>query len=280
MSGMYVEVKNVTTQPVNGTLAAQRASTENSILVSTNLPLGVVKGVAANVTASGFAMGNQPIVIDANTVFTDLPLSALSSGVTAIAAGPVVNGIMTAAAVSITPALVAVRSQKTHGSAGVFNLPIVTSTDIGGAVTVEPRAIGSGHTIVFQFSGSISSVGGVSAKDASGVNDVGLATFAIPAMPGNEVVVSLTGVPNNQRAKITINNINLTGSNAAASLGFLIGDVNSTRSVDASDASGVKARSGQTTNNNNYMFDVNASGAINVADILAVKARSGTVLVP
>ena len=276
-SGTFVEVK-ATAAPVNGTLTATRASVEVSILASTSLPLGVVKGVAANVTASGFAMGNQPIVIDSNTVFTDAALSALTSGVKAIAAGPVSNGVMNATAVSITPALVSVRSQKIHGTAGVFNLPIVTSTDISGAVTVEPRVIGSGHTIIFQFSSPISSVAGVTSRDASGLNNVGTATFAIPAMPGNEVVVTLTGVPNSQRARITINNINATGSNVAASIGFLVGDVNNTRAVDAGDASGVKARSGQIADGSNFMFDVNVSGAINVSDIMAVKARSGQVL--
>ena len=63
-------------------------------------------------------------------------------------------------------------------------------------------------------------------------------------------------------------------------MGFLVGDVNNTRSVNSSDISAVKARSGQTTSALNFMFDVNASGAINSSDISAVKARSGLVLPP
>ena len=60
--------------------------------------------------------------------------------------------------------------------------------------------------------------------------------------------------------------------------GFLVGDVNNTRSVNASDISAVKARSGQVTSAANFRFDVNASGAINASDISAVKARSGLAL--
>ena len=64
----------------------------------------------------------------------------------------------------------------------------------------------------------------------------------------------------------------------SVSLGFLIGDVNNTRSVNSSDISGVKARSGQGTTIGNFRFDVNATGAINSSDISAVKARSGVTL--
>ena len=66
--------------------------------------------------------------------------------------------------------------------------------------------------------------------------------------------------------------------NPSVSLGFLVGDVNNSRSVNSSDISSVKARSGQTTDATNFKFDVNSSGAINSSDISAVKARSGLVL--
>ena len=69
-----------------------------------------------------------------------------------------------------------------------------------------------------------------------------------------------------------------TGETVAANIGFLVGDVNNTRSVNSSDISGVKARSGQTTTAANFRFDVNATGTINSSDISAVKARSGLTL--
>ena len=180
---------------------------------------------------------------------------------------------------TVGTALVAVQSRKAHGSAGTYNLAVDRTIGISGAVTVESRAISAGHTIVFQFSGPVISVGGVSSQDASSTA-VGSATFAIPASPGNEVVVTLTGVPDNRRATIALSNVNGSAINASASMGFLIGDVNNTRSVNSSDISGVKARLSQTTNAANFKFDVNASGAIGSADISAVKARAGLVLAP
>ena len=66
--------------------------------------------------------------------------------------------------------------------------------------------------------------------------------------------------------------------NATASLGFLVGDVNNSRSVTATDILQVKGRSGQVTDATNFKFDLNASGSITASDILAVKGRSGLVL--
>ena len=61
-------------------------------------------------------------------------------------------------------------------------------------------------------------------------------------------------------------------------LGFLVGDINNSGSVNSSDISGVQARSDQSVDATNFKYDVNVSGAINSSDISAVKARSGLVL--
>ena len=164
--------------------------------------------------------------------------------------------------------LVAVQSRKTHGAAGNFDIAIDAVPQISGAVTVEPRAIGTDHTIIFQFDTLITATGIVATS-------VGSATATIS---GNDVIVSLTGVPNSSRAQVTLTNVSNAGVNASAFIGFLIGDVNNTRSVNSSDISGVKARSGQATTAANFKFDVNTSGAINSSDISAVKARSGLLL--
>ena len=183
------------------------------------------------------------------------------------------------ATVSVTPmaatplTLIGVASRKIHGAAGVFDIPINNSIPIDGPVNVEPRVIGAGHSLVFQFNATVDSIGPVTAIDESMV-----AVTATPAQSRNEVIVSLPTMPNNKRVTVSLPTINGIALNASASMGLLVGDVNDSRSVNSSDISGVKARSGQTTTAANFRFDVNASGAINSSDISASKARSGISL--
>lgn len=327
VDGTFVEVK-ATTQPVGGTLNATRVSVEGSVLASANMNLGLLQGVAANVSTNSFMMGNQLVMTNAQTVFsgfnanppspalaaasptvfdagnvtvkgsvpslfaqlklaapaeyallTAATSTALVNGVQALATGPVVNGVMTAQTVTITAlpvSLLAVQSRMTHGTAGTFDLLIDKAIPISGAVTVEPRNNGVAHTIVFQFDGPVTSVGGVTSQNVNSIG-VGTASFAIT---GNDVLVTLTGLPDNQRLTVALSNVNVAGANASASMGFLQGDVNNSGSVNSSDISGVKSRAGQTADATNFKFDVNASGAINSSDISSVKARSGLTLGP
>ncbi|MBL0125269.1 MAG: hypothetical protein IPP88_22205 [Betaproteobacteria bacterium] len=155
-------------------------------------------------------------------------------------------------------------SRKTHGPAGPFDLLIDDAQSIGGAVTVEPRAIGTGHTIVFTFSGTVSATGSATTPVGSAAVSAGTAS--------NEVIVTLTGVPDAQRATVSLSGVNGTTSKSV-SLGFLIGDVNNSRNVTQTDVSSVKARSGQPANASNFLMDLNATGVIGSADIAATKAR-------
>lgn len=169
------------------------------------------------------------------------------------------------------PFMLAIVSRKSHGGR-VFDLPISGGSANIVGVPVEPRAIGNGHTIAFQFDGSITVAGSVTAIDSVGAT-VGAA--AVPA--GNEVLVTLTSIPDNSR--VTISLVGVNGAvDASVSMGFLVGDVNNSRSVNSSDISNVKARSGQTADASNFKSDLNASGTINSSDISAVKARSGLTL--
>ena len=176
---------------------------------------------------------------------------------------------------NVSPAvlnLLSVVSRKLHG-ATPFEMTIAHTLPITGLVTVEPRVIGGGHTLVFRFDNTVSSVGAATALDAM-MNIAGNATVT-PS--GNDAIVTLTSVADNKRLTVTLTGINGSGT-ASASMGFLVGDVNNTRSVTASDISSVKARSGQTATALNFQFDVNATGAITASDISAVKARSGATL--
>ena len=175
---------------------------------------------------------------------------------------------------SVTPSasipfiLTSVRSRKSHGSVGSFDLPLDTSQAVGGLVTVEPRN-GSSHDIVFQFNGPVTSPGNVSITPFGTVS-------ASPL--GNEVLVTVTNVPDKKRVTVTLTNVNGSTPPTPVSIGFLVGDVNNSRSVNLDDVRGVKSRSGQTADAWNFKYDVNASGAINSSDVSTVKARLGLVL--
>ena len=164
-------------------------------------------------------------------------------------------------------ALLGVQSRKTHGIAGTFDLPIIAL--VAPNITVEPRIIDTGHRIVFQFDGPITVPGSAT------VAPMGSATVSAS---GSEVTVLLTAIPDNQRVTVSLSGVNGGATSVQAAIGFSVGDANNTQSVNSSDISGVKARSGQTTTAANFKFDVNISGAINSSDISAVKARSGLTL--
>ena len=172
----------------------------------------------------------------------------------------------------------AVVSRKQH--VGIDRDIVIDHTlTIGGNISSEPRSIGAGHLIVFQFSGAVNQPGFAGAVD-SALFDIGSASAAVNPLASNEVIVTLTGVPDNRRVTVSLANTNGIVTPFTASVGFLVGDVNGTRSVNSSDISGVKARSGQAAGALNFKFDVNVSGSINSSDISAVKGRSGLALAP
>ena len=168
--------------------------------------------------------------------------------------------------------LLSVVSRKFHG-ATAFSLNIDYHQALTGNITVEPRAIGSGHTLVFHFDAPVTTVGAATVLDALSAS-VGTAT--VTALSG-DVVVILTNVADNKRLTITLNGINGSGT-AMASMGFLVGDVTNSRSVNAADISAVKANVGKTLDTYTYKLDLNADGSITQVDVSAVKARSGLIL--
>jgi hypothetical protein len=58
-------------------------------------------------------------------------------------------------------------------------------------------------------------------------------------------------------------------------MNMLVGDINSSKTVNASDIGAVKAQSGTPVTAANFRADVAVSGAITASDIGLVKSRSG-----
>ncbi|MEP7154135.1 MAG: fibronectin type III domain-containing protein [Betaproteobacteria bacterium] len=183
------------------------------------------------------------------------------------------------ATVAVTPGSLAftgiVVSRKAHGvSAQELDVDIANPAEpIDGNVTVEPRSIGGGHRIAFRFDGPVSNVMSVTAVDSALVA-VG---SPVSAFVGNELIVTLTNIADRTRVMISLVGVN--GSvDASATIGFMVGDISGSRSVNAVDIAMVKAHLTQTVNASNFYMDIDANGTINNADLAAVKARSGLAL--
>jgi len=121
---------------------------------------------------------------------------------------------------------------------------------------------GAHQTIVFTFDKSISGA-------AANISD-GAATAGAPTVSGNNVVVGLTGVSNQQYVTVSLVNVTSTdggtGGCASVRLGLLAGDVNQNRVVTLADLGLVNAQLAQFVTAANFLKDVNASGTLTLTD--------------
>ncbi len=162
-------------------------------------------------------------------------------------------------------------SRKVHGAAGAFDIDLPLS----GAPGIEDR-IGQGpngnaHRVIVNF---VAPVTFTSAAITSGTGAV-----TATSTTANQVMIDFTA-PNAQTLTLKLFGVNDgTGpGDIAIPISLLLGDVNASGSVNATDISEAKAPSGVTTTSNNFRLDVTANGAINSSDISAIKANSGTNL--
>src|SRR5689334_20950215 len=84
------------------------------------------------------------------------------------------------------PNLIGAFSRKPHGAAGVFEQALV----MGGAGTVESRALGGGHLVVLRFDGMVNDAGNAFALDATG-----------------QVVGNIIGMPVGNEVHLILNNM-------------------------------------------------------------------------
>ncbi len=166
---------------------------------------------------------------------------------------------------SIPPAiaLVSAQTRRTHGIAGAFDLPLTLTVPpvINHNPVTEARQ-GPAHNVVFTFNGAVLS--------ATATVTEGAATPGVLTYVGNEVLVPLTGVTDQQYVTVSLTNITTsggpTGVTATARIGFLLGDVNQSRVVTLSDVGLVNAQLAQPASPSNFLKDVNVSGSISVSD--------------
>ena len=220
-----------------------------------------------------------PATVSVSAAFAPIVVAPLTNGGAyscTVVATNAIGSSMPSASVNVMPAnnvalaLSSVVSRKVHTNVGPLDIPIDRNPIIGGPVSVEPRFIGSGHTIVFQFNNTVTGAGMVTTTSGN----------ATPTFSGSEVLVTLTNVPDNSRATVTLTGVPSANGSAdgSVSIGFLVGDVSNSRSVNASDIAAIKAHLNQIPNTATARFDLNASGTVNATDVSAVKARAGIVL--
>ena len=175
------------------------------------------------------------------------------------------------APMSITPCgsiapLTAV-SRKVHGDAGPFDVNL-----LGLSPAIEPRSGGpnGNHQIVVTFPTGVT-FGSVTTS---------CGTIAHSTTSGTTTTTDLTGVPNATQCSLVFHNVTggATANDVSIPVGFLIGDTNNDRFVDAVDVSQTKSQSGNPVTNSNFREDVNVDGFIDAVDTSLVKSKSGTAL--
>jgi hypothetical protein len=167
--------------------------------------------------------------------------------------------VLVTSAAGPAPVFQSALSRRVHGAAGTFDIPLSTA-DVHNPTT-EPRQ-GPAQTIVFTFDKPISA--------ATASITEGTATAGTPTFSGNDVVVGLTGVTDQQYVTVSLTNVASsdggTGGTGSVRVGFLVGDVNQTRVVSVADLGLVNQQLSQVTTAANFLKDVNASGTLTVAD--------------
>jgi hypothetical protein len=169
-------------------------------------------------------------------------------------------------------------SRKNHGASGNFDIPLPLTGNAG----IESRSGGatSDYTIVVTFLGNVSVAGTPQATVTSGTATIGsggVSNGGAVVTSGNVVTIPLTNVANAQTIGVTLNNVN-GSTNVTIPMRVLVGDVNGSAGVSATDISIVKTNAGQPLSPNNFRADVNPNGSINATDVSLVKSRTGTAL--
>jgi hypothetical protein len=158
---------------------------------------------------------------------------------------------------------IAAASRKIHGAGGTFDLPLslVPPWLANHDPTTEPRH-GPTHSIVFTFDKAVAAAA-VAVVEGSAIVDM-------PTVIGKDVIVTLSGVADQQYVRISLDNVvsfdGYTGGGGSVRMGFLLGDVNQSRVVSLADLALVNAQLTRPLTAENFLGDINASGGVTLAD--------------
>jgi len=170
----------------------------------------------------------------------------------------------------MSPVVQSAVSRKTHGAAGVFDIPLLP---LSGSPAIECRtgAVPGAHQVVVTFANPVTVAG------AAVTSGTGAAAFSVS---GSTVTIDLTNVANAQTLTVTLNSVNdgVNFGNVAIPIGILAGDSTANRTVNTSDVGQIKAESGNPVTAANFRTDVATNGAITAGDISLVKANVGNSL--
>jgi hypothetical protein len=180
--------------------------------------------------------------------------------------------------------LTSVVSEKTHGSAGNFdvNLPL---TGTRGVECRAPGGLPKGATgdyqLIFTFSNNLQSVGSATVSHAQNTT-ASVGSTAMGPKP-NQYTVNLTNMSNAQYLQVNLSNVidklgNTSSVVSSPQMGVLVGDTTANGIVNSSDISQTQSQSGQPVTASNFREDVTVNGLINSSDISLVQSQSGTAL--
>ena len=172
--------------------------------------------------------------------------------------------------ISPPPVPTQIVSQKTHG-AGSFGIDLPLS----GSPGIECRTAGASgnHQVKITFAVPVTfSFAAVTSGTGSVTNATGSGT--------NAVTVNLTGVANAQTITVTLFGVNdgTNTGNLGVPMGVLLGDTTGSGTVNSTDVSQTKSKSGQAVDATNFRTDVTVSNSINATDVGTVKLKVGTAL--
>ncbi len=172
------------------------------------------------------------------------------------------------------PQLVSAVSRKVHGTAGTFDVRLVPTGPNNG---IECRsgggtgAIAGNYQVVMVFASPIT------------FSSATVSAGSITTSTSNNIVTAtLSNVPNDQVITITLVGASAGGAatNVSVPMTVVVGDTTANYSVNSTDVSETKSKSGQAVDDENFRNDVTVNGSLNSSDVSLVKSKSGTGVPP